>query len=437
MFDSGVTGFLIVMFAMVILMTPALALFYGGFSRRKNVVNIMTLAFIPLGIVSVLWVVLGDSLAFGGPAAYDADGAILSVPQLFFGGFDRMFGAGVTSEAMTGVAAYGESAYPYGAFSLFQLSAAVITMAIVCGSLADRVKLSSMVLITILWPIFIYVPICHMAWGGGLIGSGIGAVDFGGGYVVHISAGVSGLILCRMLGARLGLGKKDMPAHNIPFVMIATGILWFGWFAFLGGASFAADGVTTLAVYNCTCGPAAALITWMAIEKKHTGKVTMVGMCTAVLEGLVVVTPGASMMEPWVGLLLGVLIAFIGYFMICIAKPKLGYDDAFDAFGVHGVAGTIGILAIGFFALPELSGNGNGGLFVTGDALLLGQEFLGLLVVYAWLAVFVPLLGLITKALCKGSLRVNEATEEAGLDSFYHEPAYPAFEGHDPGELAQ
>lgn len=181
--------------------------------------------------------------------------------------------------------------------------------------MADRVKFSSMVLLTVLWPLFVYVPICHMVWGGGLIGAGIGAVDFGGGYVVHISAGVSGLILCSMLGKRMGLGKRDTPAHNIPLVMIATGILWFG-----------------------------------------------------------------------------------------------------------------------FFAIPELSGNGAGGLFVTGDAALLGQEALGLLIVYAWLALLVPILGLITKALCKGSLRVDGATEEAGLDTFYHEPGYPAFEGVDPDE---
>lgn len=431
MFDSGVTGFLIVMFAMVILMTPALALFYGGFSRRKNTVNIMVLAFIPLGIVGVLWVIIGDSLAFGGPSAYDQSGQLANVAQLFIGGFDRMFAAGVTGEAISGVPIDGQRPYPIGAFMLFQLSAAIITTAIICGSLADRIKFSAMVIITTLWPLLVYVPICHMAWGGGLIGQTIGAVDFGGGYVVHISAGLSGLVFCIMLGKRAGLGKRDMEPHNIPSVMIATGILWFGWFAFLGGASFAANGITVLAVFNCMVGPAAAVIAWMAIEKLHTGKVTMVGMCTATLEGLVVVTPGASMIEPWVGILMGAIMGAIGYFMIVIVKPRLGYDDAFDAFGVHGCAGTVGILVIGLFALPELSGTGTGGLFVTGSASLLGAEVLGLLVTWAWVIVMCLVLGSITKALCKGSLRVDEQTEERGLDDAYHEPAYPAFEGHD------
>lgn len=429
MFDTGTTGFLIVMFAMVILMTPALALFYGGFSRRKNVVNIMVLAFIPLGIVGVLWVLFGHSLAFGGSPAYGADGELLNPLHMFIGGFDQVLGSGVTAEAIEGTST--GDAYPHGAFLLFQLSAAVITCAIVCGSLADRIKFSAMVIITVLWPILVYVPICHMVWGGGLIAGGLGAVDFGGGYVVHISAGLSGLVFCILLGKRKGLGKKDMEPHNIPIVMIATGILWFGWFAFLGGASFAADGVTVLAVFNCLCGPAAALIGWMIIEKLHTGKVTMVGMCTAVLEGLVVITPGASMIEPWVALLMGFIMAFIGYFMIAIVKPKLGYDDAFDAFGVHGVAGTTGILVIGLFALPELSGNGFGGLFITGNASLLTMEVLGLLVTFAWVIAFVLIIGLIAKVLCKGSLRVDEAVETEGLDAAYHELGYPAFDGAD------
>lgn len=432
MFDTGTTGFLIVMFAMVILMTPALALFYGGFSRRKNVVNIMVLAFMPLGIVSVMWMMFGNSLAYGGPPAFGADGQLLNPVQLFIGGFDRVLGAGIVEEAIGGSVIGEGSNYPGGAFTLFQLSAAVITTAIVCGSLADRIKFSAMVIVTVIWPIITYVPLCHMVWGGGLIQNGIGAVDFGGGYVVHISAGLSGLVLCLILGRREGLGKKSMQAHNIPFVMIATGILWFGWFAFLAGASFAADGVTVLAVVNCMCGPAAALVGWMIIERIHTGKVTMIGMCTAVLEGLVVITPGASMIEPGVALLMGFIIAGIGYFMIAVVKERLGYDDAFDAFGVHCVAGTVGILVIGLFAVPELSGTGLGGLLLTGNPELLVKEALGLLVVYGWVIGTVVVLGFVTKFCCKGSLRVSKYTEETGLDAAYHECGYSAFDGADP-----
>lgn len=424
MFDTGMTGFMLICAMLVFLMTPGLAFFYGGLSRRKNVVNTMLMSFAVLGIVGVVWVVAGWSFAYGG------DG---SIP--FFGGLDQLGLFGLVQDMIT-ANADPESAgtYPGLVDVAFQCAFAMITTAIITGSLAGRMKFGAVCLFVTIWVVVVYAPLAHMVWGGegSLIGDMIGALDFAGGDVVHISSGLTGLILCLILGKRREFGMMSYRPHNVPFVALGAALLWFGWFGFNSGSQFTPDGVAALAMVNTVTASAAALLSWLIIDRIKAGKPTLVGAATGLVAGLVVITPAAGFVEPWAALIMGLIVSPVCYFAISFLKKKIGYDDALDAFGCHAVGGITGGILTGIFCVPELSWTDFGGLIYTADFTLLGAQVAGILITIAFVAVADVIIGLIVKAIFKGKLRVSEQDEAIGLDVAAHgESAYPAYLGLD------
>lgn len=424
MYDSGTTAFMLVSTMLVLLMTPGLAFFYGGLSRRKNVINTMLMSFGVIGVVGLTWVLVGWSLAYGG------DGT-----SPFIGGFDQL-GLMGTVESMLGEAADvpDGTAYPSLVDIVFQMAFALITAAIITGSVAGRMRFGAVMAFLAIWSIVVYAPLAHMVWGGdgSLIGDIIGALDFAGGDVVHISSGVTGLLLCLALGGRRGFGITSYRPHNVPFVALGAGLLWFGWFGFNGGSAFAADGVAALAVLNTVVSSAAGLASWMAIEAKATGKPTLVGACTGLVAGLVVVTPSAGFVEPWAAVIMGLVVSPVCYFAISHLKARLGYDDALDAFGCHGVGGILGGLLTGLFCVPELSWTDAGGLLYTGDPSLLISQVLGIVVTLVLVVVVDAVIILVVRALFGGRLRADDREEALGMDVTLHgESAYPAYTGLD------
>lgn len=424
MVDAGTTAFMLGCAMLVLLMTPGLAFFYGGLSRRKNVVNTMIMTFAALGIVGVVWVVAGWSFAYGG------DG---SLP--FFGGFDQLGLRGLVA-AMTSEApeVLSHDAYPVLADVVFQAAFAMITAAIITGAVAGRMKFGALCLFLTAWVMAVYAPLAHMVWGGegSLIGDVIGALDFAGGDVVHISSGLTGLVLCLLLGKRRGFAVLSYRPHNVPFVALGAALLWFGWFGFNAGSEFAPDGVAALALLNTVAASAAGLLSWMVVERVRVGKATLVGAATGLVAGLVVITPAAGFVEPWAAVVMGFVVSPVCYGAISLLKPKIGYDDALDAFGCHAVGGVTGGILTGLFCVPELSWTDSGGLFYTGDPALLGAQVLGILVTVAFVSVAGLVLGAIVRACFRGSLRVSEEEEAQGLDVAVHgESAYPAYVGLD------
>lgn len=439
MLDTGTTAFMLVSAMLVLLMTPGLAFFYGGLSRRKNVVNTMIMSFAVMGIVAVVWVVCGWSFSYGG------DG---SIP--FFGGFDQICltdtvqsmlaeaedtpnAFAVLSGAAT-LASDAEAGYPAIIDITFQLAFAMITTAIITGSVAGRMKFGAVCAFVTIWVAIVYAPLAHMVWGGdgSLIGDMIGALDFAGGDVVHISSGLTGLILCLLLGKRKGFGMMSYRPHNVPFVALGAALLWFGWFGFNGGSAFASDGVAGLALLNTVVASGAALVSWMIVERVKVGTPTLVGAATGLVAGLVVITPAAGFVEPWAAVIMGLIVSPVCYFAISFLKAKIGYDDALDAFGCHCIGGITGGILTGLFCVPELSWTDFGGLFYTGDASLLVSQVLGIVITIAFVGIADLILGFIIKAVFKGSLRVSEEAEARGLDVAEHgESAYPAYIGLD------
>lgn len=424
MYDSGSTAFMLVCTMLVLLMTPGLAFFYGGLSRRKNVVNTMLMSFAAIGIVGLTWVVAGWSFAYGG------DGSLS-----WFGGFDQLGLSGLVKGMMNEATQTPEGTlYPSIIDVTFQMAFAMITAAIITGSAAGRVRFGAIVAFLVVWALVVYAPLAHMVWGGegSLIGEVIGALDFAGGDVVHISSGVTGLILCLALGGRRGFGLKSYRPHNVPFVALGATLLWFGWFGFNGGSEFAADGVAALAILNTVVSSAAGLASWMMVERVATGKPTLVGACTGLVAGLVVVTPGAGFVEPWAAVVMGIVVSPVCYLAISRLKSLLGYDDALDAFGCHGVGGILGGVLTGLFCVPELSWTGQGGLLYTGDPSLLLSQVLGILVTLVIVVVLDLVILFVVRAAFGGTLRVSAQEEALGLDVAVHgESAYPAYTGLD------
>ena len=424
MYDTGSTAFMLVCAMLVLLMTPGLAFFYGGLSRRKNVVNTMIMVFSAIGIVAITWTICGWSLAYGG------DGS-----SPFFGGFDQLgFLGGVTDMLAEAEVVPEDAAYPTIIDFIFQMAFCMITTAIITGSLAGRMKFGAVCAFVALWTIVVYPPLSHMVWGGdgSLIGDAIGALDFAGGDVVHISSGLTGLILCLMLGKRKGFGMMSYRPHNVPFVALGATLLWFGWFGFNAGSEFVADGVAGLALINTVVASGAALVSWMIVERVKVGKPTLVGAATGLVAGLVVITPAAGFVEPWAAIIMGLIVSPICYFAISFCKAKIGYDDALDAFGCHAVGGIVGGICTGIFCVPELSWTDFGGLLYTGDVSLLCSQIAGIAITIVFVGILDVVLAFIVKACFKGSLRVSEEKEAQGLDIAAHgESAYPAYIGLD------
>ncbi len=422
MLDTGATAFMLVSAMLVFLMTPGVAFFYGGLARRKNVVNTMFMSFVIIGVVAIVWILAGWSLAYGG------DGS-----NPFFGGFDQLGCLSAVSDMLAEVDNPGDATYPAIIDIAFQAAFATITAAIVGGSLAGRMKFGAFLTFITIWILLIYAPLAHMVWGGdgSFIGDQIGALDFAGGDVVHISSGLTGLVLCLLLGKRRIFGAVNHRPHNVPFVVLGATLLWFGWFGFNGGSAFAADGIAALALLNTFVASGAAMISWMIVESAKTGKPTLVGAATGLVAGLVVITPAAGFVDPWAAIVMGLIVSPICYFAISFCKSKIGYDDALDAFGCHCVGGIVGGILTGIFCVPELSWTDFGGLIYTGDPTLLGAQCLGILVTIVFVAIGSLIIGLIVKAIF-GGLRVSKEEEAAGMDMTAHsESAYPAFIGLD------
>ncbi len=421
--EEGISAFMMMCVMLVLLMTPGLAFFYGGLSRRKNVGNTMIMVFAAIGVAAITWTMIGWSIAYGG-----------SGEDPLFGGFDQLMLMGSMEFALPEADAQSAGTYPQLIDVVFQMAFCMITTAIITGGVAGRMRFGAVVAFLFLWTIVVYPVLAHMVWGGeaSLIGGMIGALDFAGGDVVHISSGLTALILCILCGKRKGFGAMSYRPHNVPFVALGAALLWFGWFGFNAGSAFAPDGVAALALVNTVCASGAGIISWMIVERITVKKPTLIGACTGLVAGLVVITPAAGFVEPWAALLMGLLASPVCYLAISHAKRLLGYDDALDAFGCHCVGGILGGVLTGIFCVPELSWTEFGGLIYTGDPTLLGAQILGIVVTIAFVGVLDIIIGLILKACYKGSLRVSDEAEALGLDISEHgESAYPAYIGLD------
>ena len=396
--NTGDTAWVIVSTALVMMMTPAgLALFYGGMSRYKNLLNTLAMTLVAYCLASIIWVMWGYTLAFG-----STKGGIV-------GGLEHAFLAGIGVNSLWGT-------IPTYVFALFQMTFAGITVALVLGSIVDRMKFSSWIVFTILWVTFIYCPIAHWVWGGGWMAE-MGALDFAGGTVVHINAGVAGLVLSLVLGKRIGYGKEAMFPSSIALTALGAALLWFGWFGFNAGSQLAADGVAASAFLVTNTSAATAALVWMFAEWIVTGKPTILGIASGVVAGLVAITPAAGFVNLPASLVIGLVSGCLGYFFVAVVKQKIGYDDSLDAFGVHGMCGVWGALATGLFANPAVNEAGTG-LFY-GNPGQLWTQIVSILATAAFTAVGTLIVVFITKALT-GGLRVEPDEEVQGLDNSLH-----------------
>jgi ammonium transporter, Amt family len=409
--DSGDTSFILLSTALVMLMTPGLALFYGGMVRKKNVLSTIMQSFIIIALISIQWVVVGYSLAFGP----DHAGII--------GGLDWLALAGVGQEPNPDYAA----TIPALLFMAFQLMFAIITPALITGSIAERMRFPAFLAFILLWATFIYDPLAHWVWGVGGFLRTLGALDFAGGTVVHISSGISGLVAALVLGKRKGHGSEPMAPHHLPMTILGAGLLWFGWFGFNAGSALGANGLAAIALVTTNTSAAAAALSWVFVEWLHRGKPTVLGAVSGAVAGLVAITPGAGFVTVLSSIAIGLVGGALCYLAVSILKAKLGYDDALDAFGCHGIGGIWGALATGIFATKAVNPAGADGLLY-GNAAQLGIQGIGVLVtiLFAGVATFVilKLISLVFK------LRASVDEEENGLDlSLHGEQAYPDFVG--------
>lgn len=407
MIDTGDTSFIIICTALVFLMTPGLALFYGGMVRKKNVLSTTMHSFIIIALASVLWVLVGYSLSFG----TDYRGLI--------GSLDWIGLAGVGMDPNPDYAA----TLPAFVFMAFQMMFAIITPAIITGSIAERMRFPAFLAFIVFWLLIVYYPLAHWVWGVGGFLRNMGALDFAGGTVVHISSGVTGLIAALVLGKRKGFGQEPLVPHQIPMTVLGAGLLWFGWFGFNAGSALGANGLAGTAFVTTNTSAAAAALSWMIAEWIHRGKPTLLGAVSGAIAGLVAVTPGAGFVTPMSSLIIGLVGGALCYFAVGVLKAKLGYDDSLDAFGCHGIGGMWGALATGLFATKTINPAGANGLFY-GNPAQLGIQALSIVATIALAAtatfVILKAISLFT------SLRVTSEEEDLGLDLALHgEEAYP------------
>ena len=396
--NSGDTAWMIISTALVMMMTPAgLALFYGGMSRYKNLLNTFAMTFVAYCLASIIWMIWGYSIAFGPDKAG------------IFGGLQYMFLGGIGVDSLSG-------SIPTYVFALFQMTFAGITVALVLGSAVDRMKFSSWIVFTILWVTFIYCPIAHWAWGGGWMAN-MGALDFAGGTVVHINAGVAGLVLALVLGKRIGYGKEAMFPSSIAFTAVGAALLWFGWFGFNAGSQLAADGVAGSAFLVTNTSAAMGAMAWMFAEWLVDKKPTVLGLASGVVAGLGGITPAAGFVNLPAAMIIGLVAGILGFYFVAKVKHKLGYDDSLDAFGVHGMCGIWGALATGLFASPAVNEAGRG-LFY-GNPKQLWIQIISIIGTAVFSAIGTLIVVYVTK-LITGGLRVTKENEIAGLDSSVH-----------------
>ncbi len=398
--DSGDTAWILTSSALVLLMTlPGLALFYGGLVRTKNILSVLMQCLIAAGAIGVLWVLVGYSLAFGEGGRFVGD---LSMVGL----------AGITPDSVSG-------SIPTYVFVMFQGMFAIITPALMLGAFAERMKFSAYLSFIVLWVLIVYCPLAHMVWGGGWLG-GMGALDFAGGLVVHMSSGFSALTAAIFIGKRSGYGTDSMQPNSLPLTVIGASLLWVGWFGFNAGSELAADGIAGLAFLTTQTATATCVLVWVVIEWLHRGNPTVLGAATAAVAGLVAITPACAFVGPLGAIAVGAGSAVLCYTAVTLLKPRLGYDDSLDVFGVHGVGGAWGALATGLFIAPfALDAEvGYGGQIIRQ---LTSIGFTAVFVVVATLAILFVL------KLVLGDLRVSEEDEHTGLDLVDHsESAYGA-----------
>ena len=413
MMNAGDTGFMLICTAFVFFMTPGLAFFYGGLVRRKNVVNTMMACGAIMGLSVVMWTLFGYSLAFGGNY-----GGIIGDLRWF---------------ALNGVGwepgPYADT-IPHLVFVAFQMMFAMITPALITGAVVGRMRFKALFFFVAIWSLIVYYPMAHMVWGDGGFLAAIGSVDFAGGNVVHISSGVSALVLAIYLGQRRGYAKATYRTHNIPFVFLGSAMLWFGWFGFNAGSALKADGLAAHAFMTSSISSACALLTWMLIEVIREGKPTLVGASTGLVIGLVAITPGAGFVPVRASFIIGILVSPICYFTVILLKQKLKIDDALDAFGCHGIGGIWGGIATGLFGKSSINSVAKWDGLVFGDYRLFLAQVLSIVITIA--------VAIVGTLICIGivriftPLRVDPKEELVGLDASQHgENAYPSFNGFD------
>ena len=399
--DTGNTAWVLISTAMVLLMTPGLALFYAGMVRKKNVLSTMMHSFFMMGLVSIQWVLIGYSFSFGAGSTLGG----------YLGGMANfgLAGVGAAPHPVLG------TSIPQLVFMAYQMMFAVITVALISGAVADRIRFSAFVIFALLWTTLVYDPVCRWVWNPEGFLFRKGALDFAGGTVVHIISGVSGLTACLMLGKRKGHGQENMLPHNMTYVLLGTGLLWFGWFGFNAGSALAADGIAALALVNTNTAAAAAALTWSMIEWGRNGRPTALGFASGAVAGLVVITPAAGFVTPMSAILMGIMVSIVCFTAVFL-KEKMGYDDSLDAFGVHGVGGTLGAILTGVFASsavnPAVTQSGWPQVKIQLEA-----------VAYSWGIAIVGtlvILGLVHFLL---GARVNRRDEELGLDLTQHSEA--------------
>ncbi|HTO30289.1 MAG TPA: ammonium transporter [Pararhizobium sp.] len=406
--NKGDTAFMFLCTILVLFMlVPGLGLFYGGLVRAKNMLSVLMQCTVAGAAVMLVWVVYGYSFAFGGSTS------------AFFGGTAKLFLAGVTPDSTA--ATFSDAVIPEYIFIMFQMTFAAITPALIVGAFAERIKFSAAVLFCILWATFVYFPIAHMVWDANGLLFGWGALDFAGGTVVHINAGVAGLIGAIMVGKRTGFGKDMMAPHSMTLTLVGAAMLWVGWFGFNAGSNLEASGGAMLATVNTFIATAAAIVSWSLVETFTRGKASMLGAASGMIAGLVAITPAAGIVGPMGAIVMGLLVSPLCYFFVSVVKNKFGYDDTADVFGVHGVGGLFGALATGIFASSSLGGIGYA------EGVTMGGQFMtqvyAVLVTIAWCGIGSAILYKIVDLIV--GLRVSVEAEREGLDLSSHgEAAY-------------
>ena len=406
--DSGDTAWMLTSTALVLFMTiPGLALFYGGLVRVQNVLSVLMQCFALTGLITIVWIICGYSLAFN-TAGMEAGKITLGS---FVGGLGTMFLRGVGVDSLSGT-------IPETVFITFQLTFAIITPALIAGAFAERMKFSAMLIFSILWSIIVYAPLCHMAWSGdgSLFGDIIGALDFAGGNVVHINAGVAALVAAILVGKRIGYGTSAMPPHSLTLTVVGASMLWVGWFGFNAGSAVAADGAAGMAMLVTQISTATAAVAWMFVEWAKHGKPSALGIVTGAVAGLVAITPASGSVGPIGALVIGLVSGVVCFWGATTLKAKLGYDDSLDAFGVHGIGGIVGALLTGVFVATRLGGNGLAEGMTIGTQVW--AQLLSIIITIAWSGILSFIILKIVDATV--GLRVEEDDERMGLDLSQH-----------------
>ncbi len=406
--DSGDTAWMLTSTALVLFMTiPGLALFYGGLVRVQNVLSVLMQCFALTGLITIVWIICGYSLAFN-TAGMEAGKITLNS---FVGGLGTMFLRGIGVDTLSGT-------IPETVFITFQLTFAIITPALIAGAFAERMKFSAMLIFSILWSIIVYAPLCHMAWAGdgSLFGDIIGALDFAGGNVVHINAGIAALVAAILVGKRIGYQTTAMPPHSLTLTVVGASMLWVGWFGFNAGSAVAADGAAGMAMLVTQISTATAAVAWMFVEWGKHGKPSALGIVTGAVAGLVAITPASGSVGPIGALAIGLVSGVVCFWGATSLKAKLGYDDSLDAFGVHGIGGIVGALLTGVFVATSLGGNGLAEGMTIGKQVL--AQLLSIIITIAWSGVLSFIILKIVDATV--GLRVEEDDERMGLDLSQH-----------------